>query len=288
MSVRQWRLNDYYSVLGVSPGASDEEIDTAFRALAKRWHPDRCAGDADAAERFKEITAAHDVIGDPRRRLAYDRERALSAASPTARPAPMAATDATAGPSAAPAGGATEATGERPRPDARSDAWADWTAPPPAPARRPRRFHPALVLCIGAILFAAGVLLAGWRLTVGRAGASFGTAAVHTSGVVVDVNGRSDVRFQTTAGTVVTARPAGRATDSAGSSVRVVYDRGDPSRVVVDHDSFAKEFTIWFAAVKLIVGGAALMVVARSRRLRAWLVEHTRSQRRQQLARTGA
>lgn len=285
VSARQWRLNDYYAVLGVSPRASDEEIDVAFRALAKRWHPDRCAGDAQATERFKEITAAHDVVGDPRRRVAYDRERALAAAS--ARPQ---------GGPASPRQAPTPGSGGRPAPTtvnprqapADSHEWAGWTAPARARVRRPRRFHPLLVLSVGALLLVSGVLLAAWRLTVGRAGASFGAAAARTSGVILDVNGRRQVQFRAGDGRLVTARPAGAATDSTGSTVRVVYDRDQPSRVVLDHDSFAKEFTIWFAAVKLVVGGAALMVVSRSQRLRRWIVEHTRAHARAPATRVGA
>jgi hypothetical protein len=267
VSVRQWRLNDYYAVLGVSPRASDQEIDLAFRDLAKRWHPDRCAGDADAAERFKEITAAHDVIGDPHTRAAYDRERALSASAPRAG-------------AAAPTSRAAAAPSwEEPRSWSRpSPTWE----PPVTPARRtrrPRRFHPLVVLSIGIVLLAGGLMLGVWRLTVGRAGSSFGSAATHTSGVIVDLDGRRAVQFRTAAG-VVTARPSGTATDAFGSNVHVVYDRRQPSRAVLDHDSFAKEITIWFAAVKLVVGGIILMIVSRSQRLRRWLVDHARAQRR--------
>jgi hypothetical protein len=268
VSVRQWRLNDYYAVLGVSPRASDQEIDLAFRDLAKRWHPDRCAGDGDAAERFKEITAAHDVIGDPHTRAAYDRERALGPTAPRAR-------------AAAPASrGAAPPSWEEP--GSRSGQPPTWEPVVAAarPTRRPRHFHPLLVLSIGVVLLAGGLLLGVWRLTVGRAGSSFGSAATHTSGVIVDMSGRRAVQFRTAAGVVVTSRPSGRATDAFGTNVDVVYDRREPSRVVLDHDSFAKEITIWFAAVKLVVGGIILMIVSRSQRLRRWLVDHARAQRR--------
>jgi hypothetical protein len=265
VSVRQWRLNDYYAVLGVPERATDQDIDVAFRDLAKRWHPDRCGGDPAAAERFKEITAAHDVIGDPETRAAYDRARADRDAPP--RPTPR------------PAAGPRPAWEERPSWSAPPPAWA----PPAAQARRPRRqrrFHPVLVLSIGAVLLAGGLMLAVWRLTVGRAGSSFGPAATRTSGVIVSTGGHRAVQFRTPDGAVVTARPAGAATDAPGRKVHVVYDRRETSRVVVDHDSFAKEITIWFAAVKLIVGGVVLMIVARSDRLRRWLVDHARAQRR--------
>ena len=57
--------NDPYSVLGVSPDASDEEIKAAYRALAKKYHPDLHPGDQRAAQRMNEINAAYDQIKNP-------------------------------------------------------------------------------------------------------------------------------------------------------------------------------------------------------------------------------
>jgi molecular chaperone DnaJ len=58
-------MNDPYQVLGVSPGASDEEIKTAYRKLAQKYHPDLHPGDEAAAQRMKEINAAYDQIKNP-------------------------------------------------------------------------------------------------------------------------------------------------------------------------------------------------------------------------------
>jgi molecular chaperone DnaJ len=63
---------DLYKVLGVGKNASDTEIKKAYRKLARQYHPDRNAGDAKAEERFKEISAAYDVLSDPEKKKAYD------------------------------------------------------------------------------------------------------------------------------------------------------------------------------------------------------------------------
>jgi molecular chaperone DnaJ len=62
---------DYYDILGLERGASDEEIKRSFRRLAQQWHPD-VSTDPDADARFKEINEAYQVLSDPQRRQAYD------------------------------------------------------------------------------------------------------------------------------------------------------------------------------------------------------------------------
>ncbi len=64
---------DPYSVLGLARTASDDDIRRAFRRLAKELHPDLNPGNAMAVERFKRVSAAYEVIGDPATRQAYDR-----------------------------------------------------------------------------------------------------------------------------------------------------------------------------------------------------------------------
>lgn len=70
---------DFYAVLGVSTNATQDDIKKAYRKLAKKYHPDANASDQKAAERFKEISEANNVLGDPVKRKQYDEMRRLGA-----------------------------------------------------------------------------------------------------------------------------------------------------------------------------------------------------------------
>jgi len=74
---REWFEKDYYALLGVDKKADAKEVTRAYRKLARANHPDANPDDAAAEERFKEISAAYDVIGDAEKRKEYDEVRAM-------------------------------------------------------------------------------------------------------------------------------------------------------------------------------------------------------------------
>ncbi|MDV5146749.1 molecular chaperone DnaJ [Streptomyces sp. SBC-4] len=77
MSTKDFVEKDYYKVLGVPKDATEAEIKKAYRKLARENHPDANKGDASAESRFKEISEANDILGDPKKRKEYDEARAL-------------------------------------------------------------------------------------------------------------------------------------------------------------------------------------------------------------------
>jgi len=102
------RYGNYYELLGVPPNASREEIHSAYRRLARRYHPDVNAG-RDARARFHELSDAYEVLHDPAERARYNRSMGAQprTASGAAGPRAQAAGPASAGPRAKAAGPAS-------------------------------------------------------------------------------------------------------------------------------------------------------------------------------------
>jgi len=76
---REWFEKDYYAVLGLQKGATEKEITRAYRKLAKQFHPDANPGNKEAEEKFKDISAAYDVLSDTAKRKEYDEVRDMVA-----------------------------------------------------------------------------------------------------------------------------------------------------------------------------------------------------------------
>ena len=83
---RDWYEKDFYKALGVAESATDKEITKAYRSLARDFHPDKNPGNDAAEEKFKEVSAAYDVLGDEDKRAEYDEVRRMGPAMMGGRP----------------------------------------------------------------------------------------------------------------------------------------------------------------------------------------------------------
>ena len=83
---RDWLEKDFYKILGVEKTATAKEISTAYRSLARKYHPDTNQGDQKAEERFKKISTAYEVVGDEDTRKKYDEFRRYGGGMSGGRP----------------------------------------------------------------------------------------------------------------------------------------------------------------------------------------------------------
>ena len=239
MTTRDWATVDFYAVLGVQPTATSEEIGVAFRALAKQLHPDRLGSEADA-ERFKLVTAAYDVLGDVRLRHGYDAVR-IDAGAPD------------------PTGSVATVVRPQSPPDTKR------TAPlsPEAARRRGRRW-----IAAGIAVFLAGLVVAALIVHLQVDERERRAGRIKTDAIVVVTPTRTDVRFTTAAGTTVQVPEPERVnpgTARAGDTVAVLYRPDRPADVLIDESTTARDITLWFVAVKLLVGGLVFLGVGINR-----------------------
>lgn len=235
MSLRTWLRDDYYANLGVAPDASDEEIARAFRELAKVLHPDRAP---DESERFKVLTTAYDVVGNPARRREYDAFRRDGKGSPPAPPATVARIDG---------------------PDLSSPLSVRFLS-----TRRRGRW----ALGAGVALLVAGVIGIWAVLAVQRHEAAQRARTVAASATRVIDGDRSFLTFTTRHGAPVRVpEPGGPGGVEPGAHVAIRYDPTRPTRVLEDADRTARDITFWIVAIKLVVCGA-LFAALGARRLR--------------------
>jgi hypothetical protein len=228
-------VDDLYAELGVSRTATRDEIASAFRARARELHPDAHPGDERAAERFKRVSMAYGVLSDPMRRARYDGRREAPV-TPVATAPPT----------------------------------------PPVPADLPRgRLHltrrgARWALGGGIVLVVLGLAAAGWVVSLERHDAELRARGVAAVATVVDVGGERRLAFTTRDGRTVRAverTKTGEEQPAAGARVEIHYDRNDPTSIVVDTSHTARDVTLWIVAVKLVIGGAILVIVG-ARRLR--------------------
>ena len=234
MRVRDWTGADHYRVLGVKPTATRDEITSAYRAQARVLHPDAGPTDPAAEEQFVRVSAAYQILTGPQREE-YDRARRRGQVAVT-RPAPA--------PTA-----------------------------PGAPVTKPwhlSRKGARGALGGGLALMVAGVLAAIVVTTLMVRDAHLRSDGIAVRAIVIRQAGEPRLEFVTRSGDVVRtdvpdAKSGGLA---AGDIVDVRYDRGDPTRVVTESHSVARDITLWIIAVKLLIVGAVLTVVGARRLLR--------------------
>lgn len=240
MRVRDWTGADYYRELGVRPTATRDEISAAYRARARVLHPDTGPADPGAEEQFVRVATAYRVLTGPLREE-YDRARRRGQVRRVVPAGPSTRGTQTSGASR-PAGGS--------RPwqlSARGATWAVWG---------------------GLALVVAGVVAAVVVVSLQVRDARLRDRGLGADALVVREAGEPRLEFVTEDGDVVrTDLPDAKSGGvTAGDVVEIRYDPDDPRQVVTVSHAVARDITLWFMAVKLLVVGAVLAVIGARRR----------------------
>ena len=228
--VRGWVETDYYADLGVGTNASDAEIGRAYRALAKRLHPDHSGADSVDANRFTRVAVAYGVLSDPQLRCDYDNVDREAFTGIRRRPVvPMGTVPSVA-----------------PHPMIR------WT---------PARAIVAMVLGCLFLVSAAATAAVTVRLHVRDNRDTRDRVAVNAT-VAQGASGERVVMFTDTNRNPVVAPLPDRSSPGvarAGETIWVLYDAANPTDIVAKESHFARNFTLWFIVVKFLVGGPMML-----------------------------
>jgi DnaJ-like protein/uncharacterized protein DUF3592 len=234
---RDWATVDYYGMLGLEPGATEDEIARAYRLLAKELHPD-VAPPVDGGDRFKELTRAYEVLGNPRTRRDYDSVRA----GLLPRPRPRVQEEPS-----------TPRFGDGPPPRFRASQQRNigWTR---------RR---AWLACVGGIVvLALGIAMSLFTIALQHHDSALRAGRVAVKATRVTDHDRPFIDFRTSDGQVVhTREPEQQNPGVRGSTVAVLYDPAHPSDVIADENYLARNITFWIVAIKLLVGGPVFAVL---------------------------
>ena len=234
MTIQQ-PVGDLYAELGVDERASREQIVAAFRVRAKDLHPDMNPGDAEAAEQFKTLGRAYQVLADPDARARYDAGRLVASAGIPGVPSRV--------------------------------------GPVAVMARFQLTRKAARWLVVGGIVMVVlGIAAAAWVVSLQRHDGDLRARGVAATAVVVDARGERLLEFTTREGTLVRTQESqktGEVAPLVGAQVPIHYDRRDPTTIVTDQSHTGRDVTLWIVAVKLVVGGALLVWFGRRRLRRA-------------------
>jgi DnaJ domain/Protein of unknown function (DUF3592) len=232
VQLREWSDADYYAELGVSPTATRDEIAAAFRARARVLHPDAAPDDPAAEAEFHRAATAYRILTGPQRD-AYDEARARAAVAAPPRPTVTA------------------------------------TAPPAAESghhltRRGARF--ALWGGVGLVVLGLLAAVAVVALQVHDANLRSRGVPV-TAAVVTGGGGNPELRFVTDDDRVVhTGLPDAKSGNlRVGDEVEIRYDADNPTRVVTQANTVARDITLWIVVAKFIIVGLVLAVVGARR-----------------------